>query len=173
MLAQKQSGIGQINQIQEQTNETTSDAKFVNQIQQPYHSNRGNNCGNSRGRGNKGQSRGNRGGNSRGHFSRGYYSNNQGGNNGNHGNNGNGGASQNQNKESAPKVPQNVKCKFCKIIGHHQDDCKPCVSASGKDYFPKPKIHPINEDQMDEEMGQSGEFQSAVRKERKSEYLFQ
>jgi hypothetical protein len=181
MLAQKQpsiGSIGQINQINE--SENTSDAEFVNQIQQGYHNNRGNNRGNSRGRGNRGQSRGNRGGNSRGHFSGGYYVNN--GNNGNQGNNGSGGTSQGQgqNKDSAPKAPQPEKCNYCNTIGHHQDRCnkriaagKPCVSASGKNYFPKPKAYPVDEEQMDKEMGQQGEYQNAVREERKSEYLFQ
>ena len=103
MLAQKQSTIGQINQIQEQM-ETTLDAEFVNQIQQGYHNNRGNNRGNSRGRGNRGQSRGNRNRRNRGHFFGGYYSNKPTGNC-----NGNGGGN-NQNKE-APKL--NTKVNVC------------------------------------------------------------
>ena len=57
---------GVVHFIEEESGKST-DAEFINQIQQGYH----NNCGNSRGRGNnRGQSRG-RG--NRGHFSRGYY----------------------------------------------------------------------------------------------------
>jgi hypothetical protein len=66
---------------------------------------------------------------------------------------------------------------FCKIIGHHQDECrkridagKPCMAASGKEYFPKSKMHPVTEEEMDADM--SGEYQSAIR-ETKNEYLFQ
>jgi len=108
--------------------------------------------------------------------------NNGNGNNGNQGNNGSGGTSQGQgqNKDSAPKQPQPEKCNFCNTIGHHQERCnkriaagKPCVSASGKNYFPKPKVYPVEEEEMDKEMGQPGEYQNAVREERKSEYLFQ
>ena len=67
---------------------------------------------------------------------------------------------------------------FCLFVGHHQDDCrkrinagKPCISAAGKEYFPRNKVHQVNED--DQDMGQSGqaETQSAVNE--KSEYLFQ
>jgi hypothetical protein len=135
----------------------------------------------------KSKSRGNRGDNSRGHFSGGYYTtskkcNNANGNNSNQGNNGSGGTSQGQgqNKDSAPKQPQPEKCNFCNTIGHHQERCnkriaagKPCVSASGKNYFPKPKVYPVEEEEMDKEMGQPGEYQNAVREERKNEYLFQ
>jgi hypothetical protein len=167
MLAQKQSTIGQINQIQEQS-KMTSDAEFVNQITQGYHNGRGNNRGNSRGRGNRGQSRGN-GNRGRGHFSGGYYSNK---------NNGNGNGGNNQNKE-APKLNTKIKCLFCDIPGHHQDDCrkrieagKPCRATSGKEYFPKSKMYPVTEEEMDADMGQSSEHQSAIR-EAKSEYLFQ
>ena len=160
---------GVVHRIQEDNCEST-DAEFVNQIQQGYSNNRGNN----RGRGNRGQSRGNRG--NRGHFSGGYYNNK--GNNGNNGNNGNGTTS--KSKESA-KVDLNtkIKCLFCKIIGHHQDECrkrieagKPCQAASGKEYFPKSKQYPVTEEELDADMGQSGEYQSAIR-ENKSEYLFQ
>jgi hypothetical protein len=72
-----------------------------------------------------------------------------------------------------------IKCLFCKIIGHHQDECrkridagKPCMAASGKEYFPKSKMYPVTEEELDADNGQSGEFQSAIR-EKKSEYLFQ
>ena len=92
-LTQKSNGNGQIHCIQEQ-NLDTSDAKFVNQIQQGYHSNRGNNCGNSRGCGNQGQSCGNGNRGNRGHSPEGYYSNKP-ANNGNSNNSGN-----NQNKEA-------------------------------------------------------------------------
>ena len=160
---------GVVHFIEEESGKST-DAEFINQIQQGYH----NNCGNSRGRGNnRGQSRG-RG--NRGHFSRGYYTNK--GNNGSNGNNSKNGTTSSK-ESSKTAVNTKIKCLFCKIIGHHQDDCrkrieagKPCQAASGKEYFPKSKIHPVNEEEMDGDMGQSGEYQSAIR-ENKNEYLFQ
>ena len=118
-----------------------------------------------------GQSRENGNRRNRGRFSGGYYSNKP----ANKGNGNNGGNK--QNKE-APKLNTKVKCLFCDIIGHHQHDCrkrieagKPCQAASGKEYFPKSKMHPVTEEEMDADMGQSGEYQSAIR-ENKSEYLF-
>jgi hypothetical protein len=145
----------------------TSDAEFVNQIQHGYHNNRGNYRGNNRGRSNsRGQSRGNRG-NSRGNYSNSGSSSNQ---------QQSGSGSQNQNP--APGQSQPVKCMFCQSIGHHQDKCnkriaagKPCVSASGKNYFPR-KVSKVSEQDLDQEFGQSAsnEQQNAVREN--NEYLF-
>ena len=157
---------GQIHRIQEECLET-SDAEFVNQIQHGYQNNRGNSRGNSRGRSN---SRGNFRGNGNRGNSRGNYSNS----NSSRSNS----SSNNTNSESSKPAPQKVKCMFCLFVGHHQDDCrkrinagKPCISAAGKEYFPRNKVHQVNED--DQDMGQSGqaETQSAVNE--KSEYLFQ
>ena len=160
----KSTGItASIHKIQE--TDETSDAEFVNQIQHGYHNNRGNYRGNNRGRSNsRGQSRGNRG-NSRGNYS----------NTGSGSNQQSGSGSQN----TTPGSAQPVKCMFCNILGHHQDKCnkriaagKPCISASGKSYFPR-KVSKVSEQEMDQEYGQSGqaEVQSAVR-ENVNEYLF-
>jgi len=161
----KSTGItSSIHKVQE--TEDTSDAEFVNQIQQGLWSNRGNyRGGNNRGRSNfRGQSRGNRG-NSRGNLS-------------NSGSNPQSTSGSNQNSTSG-QTSQPVKCMFCNIIGHHQDKCnkriaagKPCISASGKSYFPR-KVSKVSEEEMDQQYGQTGqaEVQSAVR-ENVNEYLF-
>jgi len=101
---------------------------------------------------------------------RGHYFNAGNHNSGNHNND------KYQRATNKP-APQKVKCMFCQIIGHHQDDCrkrinagKPCISAAGKEYFPRNKRHQVGEEQLDQDMGQS-QIQSAVKE--KSEYLFQ
>ena len=156
-------GIHQIDQTG--LDDMSTDAEFVNQIQQGS-----NYRGNNRGNGYRGRSssRGNsyRGGrgNSRGGYNNSGYSNN--------GNNSNGNNSGNSNNNQGQQAPASnpFKCLFCQAIGHHHDDCrkrikanKPCVASSGKIYWPKPKVSRV-EDKDNEEP----QMQSAVK-----EHLFQ
>ena len=153
-------GIHQIDQTG--LGDMSTDAEFVNQIQQGSNY-RGNNRGNGNGYRGRSSSRGNsyRGGrgNSRGGYNNSGYSNNA--------NNGNGNNSGNSNNNQGQQAPASnpFKCLFCQAIGHHQDDCrkrikanKPCVASSGKIYWPKPKVSRV-EDKDNEEP----QMQSAVK----------
>jgi hypothetical protein len=136
----------------------STDAEFVNQIQQGS-----NYRGNNRGNGYRGRSssRGNsyRGGrgNSRGGYSNSGYSGSS--NNGNNSGNSNG----NQGQQAPASNP--FKCLFCQAIGHHQDNCrkrikanKPCVASSGKIYWPKPKVSKVEDNE-------EPQMQSAVKED--------
>jgi hypothetical protein len=135
----------------------STDAEFVNQIQQGSNY-RGNNRGNGNGYRGRSSSRGNsyRGGrgNSRGGYNNSGYSG--GTNNGNNSGNTNG----NQSQQAPASNP--LKCLFCQAIGHHQDDCrkrikanKPCVASSGKIYWPKSKVSKVGEEENEEPQMQS------------------
>jgi hypothetical protein len=149
-------GIHQIDQAG--LDDMSTDAEFVNQIQQVS-----NYRGNNRGNGYMGRSssRGNSyregRGNSRGGYNNSGYSNSS--------NNGSGNSNDNQGQQ-AP-TSNLFKCLFCQAIGHHQDDCrkrikanKPCVPSSGKIYWPKTKVSKV-EDKDNEEP----QMQSAVKED--------
>jgi hypothetical protein len=151
---------GTVHEIQEDQTPETSDEDFVNQIQGGYHNNRGNYRGAFRGRSNsRGNARGNRGA-SQSASQRG----------GNHN-----GGSQPPNNNGGTKMPyseQKLKCLFCNIFGHHQNDCnkrikanKPCIASSGKEYFPKTKVTPVQD-------GEEQQGTQAPVKEEAKEYLF-
>ncbi len=160
-------GIHQVDQAED------TDAEFVNKIQQSSNRGRGNYNNSYRGRSN---SRPNNGSN--------YSSNN--GNYGNNSNNGNNSSSSTyrgrpqssrgsysgSNASNGQRNTQ-ITCVYCKIQGHHQDDCrkrirdnKPCISGGGKPYWPRSKVNKVDED----EQGEEPQVQSAMREKK---HLFQ
>lgn len=152
-------GIHQVDQTEE------TDAEFVNKIQQS--SSRGR--GGYRGRAN---SRPNNGYNGNTNHYNGNNGNNYSGSNGNnHNSNGNtntgnynpqnrpqGNRGSFQNNQNNAHRNSGLTCLYCKIQGHHQDDCrkrirdnKPCIAASGKPYWPRPKVNKVDENEQSEE----------------------